>query len=44
MRLWQAQAEGAALLRAAGIDGASRDADRILAAALGIEPGQLRIT
>ena len=44
MRLWQAQADGAALLRAAGIDGASRDADRILAAVLEIEPGQLRVT
>ncbi|WP_410217646.1 peptide chain release factor N(5)-glutamine methyltransferase [Paracoccus sp. (in: a-proteobacteria)] len=44
MKLSQAQAEGHALLRAAGIEGASRDADRILAAVLGIEPGQLRIT
>ncbi len=39
-----AQAQGTALLRAAGIAGASRDADRILAAVLEIEPGQLRIT
>ncbi|RJL07193.1 peptide chain release factor N(5)-glutamine methyltransferase [Paracoccus aestuarii] len=44
MRLSDAQAQGAALLRAAGVEGASRDADRILAAVLGIEPGQLRIT
>ena len=32
MRLSDAQAQGTALLRAAGIAGASRDADRILAA------------
>lgn len=44
MKLSQAQADGAALLRAAGIEGASRDADRILAAVLGMEPGRLRIT
>ena len=44
MNLSQAQAEGAALLRAAGISGGARDADRILAAVLGIEPGRLRIT
>ncbi|WP_411837684.1 peptide chain release factor N(5)-glutamine methyltransferase [Paracoccus sp. ME4] len=44
MRLSRAQAEGAALLRAAGIAGAARDADRILAAVLEIEPGQLRVT
>lgn len=44
MRLSDAQAQGTDLLRAAGIQGASRDADRILAAILGIEPGQLRIT
>lgn len=44
MRLSDAQAQGTALLRAAGIAGASRDADRILAAVLEIEPGQLRIT
>ncbi|WP_265499155.1 peptide chain release factor N(5)-glutamine methyltransferase [Paracoccus beibuensis] len=44
MNLLQAQAEGAALLKAAGIEAASRDADRILAAVLEIEPGQLRIT
>ena len=44
MNLSQAQAEGAALLRAAGIPGGARDADRILAAVLGIEPGRLRIT
>ena len=44
MKLSQAQADGAALLRAAGIEGASRDADRILAAVLDMEPGRLRIT
>ena len=44
MRLSDAQAEGAALLRAAGLAGAVRDADRILAAILEIEPGQLRVT
>lgn len=44
MKLSQAQADGAALLRAAGIEGASRDADRILAAVLEMEPGRLRIT
>ena len=44
MRLSDAQAEGAALLRAAGIEGAVRDADRILAAVLEIEPGALRMT
>ncbi|CAM3098524.1 peptide chain release factor N(5)-glutamine methyltransferase [Paracoccus nototheniae] len=44
MNLSQAQAEGAALLRASGIEGGARDADRILAAVLEIEPGQLRIT
>jgi release factor glutamine methyltransferase len=44
MKLSQAQADGAALLHAAGIDGASRDADRILAAVLQMEPGRLRIT
>lgn len=44
MNLSDAQAQGTALLRAAGIDGAPRDTDRILAAVLGIEPGQLRIT
>lgn len=44
MNLSEVQAEGAALLRAAGIEGAARDADRILAWVLGIEPGQLRVT
>ncbi|MFN3276038.1 MAG: peptide chain release factor N(5)-glutamine methyltransferase [Paracoccus sp. (in: a-proteobacteria)] len=44
MRLSDAQAEGSALLRAAGIEGAARDTDRILAAVLGIEPGALRMT
>ncbi|WP_022707244.1 peptide chain release factor N(5)-glutamine methyltransferase [Paracoccus zeaxanthinifaciens] len=44
MRISDAQAEGAALLRAAGIEGAARDTDRILAAVLGIEPGRLRMT
>nr|WP_111299898.1 peptide chain release factor N(5)-glutamine methyltransferase [Paracoccus saliphilus] len=44
MKLSGAQAEGTALLQAAGIEGAARDSDRILAAVLEIEPGQLRIT
>lgn len=44
MRLSDAQAQGSALLRAAGIEGAARDTDRILAAILGIEPGALRMT
>ena len=43
-RISDAQAEGAALLRAAGLEGAARDTDRILAAVLGMEPGQLRMT
>ncbi|MFV0386769.1 peptide chain release factor N(5)-glutamine methyltransferase [Paracoccus sp. (in: a-proteobacteria)] len=42
MKLSQARAEGAARLRAAGIEGAARDADRILAAILGVEPVRLR--
>lgn len=44
MRLSDAQAEGAGLLAAAGIAGAARDADRILAWVLEIEPGALRVT
>ena len=43
MRLSQARREAAASLHAAGIEGASRDADRILAAILGIDPARLRI-
>lgn len=43
MRLSQARSEGAARLTAAGIEGAARDADRILAAVLGVEPGRLRM-
>ncbi|MBU3028865.1 peptide chain release factor N(5)-glutamine methyltransferase [Paracoccus marinaquae] len=42
MKLSQARAQAAATLRAAGIDGAARDADRILAAVLGVEPARLR--
>lgn len=42
MRLPQARAEAAVRLRAAGIEGAARDGDRILAAVLGVEPGRLR--
>lgn len=38
----KARAEAAARLQAAGIDGAARDADRILAAVMGIQPGRLR--
>lgn len=41
MRLSQARAEAARTLRAAGIEGAARDADRILAAILGLEPARL---
>ena len=43
MRLADARATAAARLREAGIEGAVRDADRILAAVLGIEPGRLRL-
>ncbi|WP_374301066.1 peptide chain release factor N(5)-glutamine methyltransferase [Paracoccus sp. (in: a-proteobacteria)] len=43
MRLSEARMEAARRLAAAGIEGAGRDADRILAAVLGIEPGRLRI-
>ncbi|MDQ1901708.1 peptide chain release factor N(5)-glutamine methyltransferase [Paracoccus sp. WLY502] len=43
MRLSEARREAARRLVAAGIEGAARDADRILAAALGIEPGRLRL-
>lgn len=42
MRLSQARARAAAALRDAGIEAASRDADRILAAILGVAPGLLR--
>lgn len=41
MKLSQARAQGAA--RLAVIEGGARDADRILAAVLGTEPGRLRI-
>lgn len=44
MRLRDARADAARRLSAAGIEGAARDADRILAAVLGIEPGRLRVT
>ena len=44
MRLSAARAAGAEALRRAGIEGAARDADRILAAVLGIEPSCLRLT
>lgn len=44
MNLSQARTHAAATLRAAGIEGAARDADRILAAILGIPPGRLRLT
>lgn len=43
MRLHEARALAAARLQAAGIEGAGRDVDRILAAVLGIEPGRLRL-
>ncbi|WP_207100448.1 peptide chain release factor N(5)-glutamine methyltransferase [Paracoccus shandongensis] len=43
MRLSDARREAARRLAAAGIPGAARDADRILAAVLGIEPARLRI-
>lgn len=43
MRLRDARADAARRLAAAGIEGAARDADRILAAVLGIEQGRLRI-
>lgn len=43
MRLSQARTEGAARLAAAGIDGAARDADRILAAVLDMSPTRLRV-
>lgn len=42
MRISEARSVGAAQLLAAGIDGAARDADRILAAVLEVEPGRLR--
>ena len=43
MKLAEARASAARRLATAGIEGAARDADRILAAVLGIEPGRLRI-
>lgn len=43
MNLRDARASAARRLAAAGIEGAARDADRILAAVLGVEPGRLRI-
>ncbi|MDP5306881.1 peptide chain release factor N(5)-glutamine methyltransferase [Paracoccus spongiarum] len=43
MTVAEARATASARLRAAGIEGAARDADRILAAILGCEPGRLRI-
>ena len=42
MRLAQARADAARRLAEAGIQGAARDADRILAAVLGVDPGRLR--
>lgn len=39
----EARTMAAGRLAAAGIEGAARDADRILAAVLGIEPGRLRL-
>ncbi|SNR34978.1 peptide chain release factor N(5)-glutamine methyltransferase [Paracoccus sediminis] len=43
MTLAEARAAAARRLAEAGIDGAARDADRILAAVLGVEPGRLRV-
>ncbi|MBK4214563.1 peptide chain release factor N(5)-glutamine methyltransferase [Paracoccus caeni] len=43
MKLNEARTEATARLLAAGIDGAARDADRILAAVIGVEPGRLRV-
>ncbi|WP_103173063.1 peptide chain release factor N(5)-glutamine methyltransferase [Paracoccus sp. SY] len=43
MRLSEARRDAARRLTRAGIEGAARDADRILAAVLGIEPGRLRL-
>lgn len=42
MKLSEARSATAARLRLAGIEGAARDADRILAAILGLEPARLR--
>jgi release factor glutamine methyltransferase len=42
MRISAAKDEAAARLTEAGIEGASRDAERILAAVLGVEPSRLR--
>ena len=43
MKLTEARAEAALRLSRAGIEGAARDADRILAAVLSVEPGRLRL-
>ncbi|MCZ0960089.1 peptide chain release factor N(5)-glutamine methyltransferase [Paracoccus benzoatiresistens] len=43
MKLPEARAGAARRLAAAGIEGAARDADRILAAVLVVEPGRLRL-
>ena len=43
MKLSQARRAAAAALRAAGIEGGARDADRILAAILGFAPQRLRL-
>ena len=43
MRLRDARVDAVRRLAEAGIEGAARDADRILAAVLGIEPGRLRV-
>lgn len=44
MRISEAKSEAVARLIAAGIEGGARDAERILAAVLGIEPSRLRVT
>ena len=43
MILAHARADAARRLAEAGIQGAARDADRILAAVLGVDPGRLRV-
>jgi release factor glutamine methyltransferase len=43
MRISEAKSEAVARLIAAATEGAGRDAERILAAVLGVEPGRLRI-
>lgn len=43
MKLSQARREAVAALMNAGIDGAARDVDRLIAAILEVEPGRLRI-